>query len=133
MITMRLSTQTSLLPGEVVNCTNDLPAMLRKYGCNICGEGGEYETLTLDCPVFRQASIVLDAWQPLLHSEDSVARVGVLHPTHFHVKAKGGSDAVVTIAMGDVIEVATEGTASELHLSSAYPRVMHPSHPLNRA
>jgi diphthine-ammonia ligase len=23
------------------------------YGGNICGEGGEYETLTLDCPAFR--------------------------------------------------------------------------------
>ena len=96
--------------------------MLRKYGCNICGEGGEYETLTLDCPMFRQASIVLKAWQPLLHSEDSVARVGVLHPTHFDVKAKGASGAAVTIEMGDVMDVASEGTAPEVHLSSAYPR-----------
>ena len=23
-----------------------------KYGVNVCGEGGEYETLTLDCPLF---------------------------------------------------------------------------------
>lgn len=23
------------------------------YGSNICGEGGEYETLTLDCPLFK--------------------------------------------------------------------------------
>ena len=25
-----------------------------KYGVNVCGEGGEYETFTLDCPLFRQ-------------------------------------------------------------------------------
>ena len=24
-----------------------------KYGLHICGEGGEYETLTLDCPLFK--------------------------------------------------------------------------------
>lgn len=24
----------------------------RLYGINVCGEGGEYETLTLDCPLF---------------------------------------------------------------------------------
>jgi diphthine-ammonia ligase len=24
------------------------------YGSHICGEGGEYETLTLDCPLFKQ-------------------------------------------------------------------------------
>lgn len=29
-----------------------------KYGVNICGEGGEYETFTLDCPLFGK-SIVL--------------------------------------------------------------------------
>ena len=40
-----------------------------QYGCNVCGEGGEYETLTLDCPMFTHARIVLDAWEvppPLL-------------------------------------------------------------------
>lgn len=25
----------------------------RSYGINVCGEGGEYETLTLDCPLFN--------------------------------------------------------------------------------
>lgn len=24
------------------------------YGSHICGEGGEYETLTLDCPLFKR-------------------------------------------------------------------------------
>ena len=24
------------------------------YGLHICGEGGEYETLTLDCPLFKR-------------------------------------------------------------------------------
>jgi diphthine-ammonia ligase len=23
------------------------------YGSHVCGEGGEYETLTLDCPLFK--------------------------------------------------------------------------------
>lgn len=27
-------------------------SLLRLYGSNVCGEGGEYETLTLDCPLF---------------------------------------------------------------------------------
>ena len=25
-----------------------------KYGVNVCGEGGEYETFTLDCPLFHK-------------------------------------------------------------------------------
>lgn len=27
--------------------------LCRLYGINVCGEGGEYETMTLDCPLFR--------------------------------------------------------------------------------
>lgn len=34
-----------------------------RFGCNVCGEGGEYETLTLDCPAFTQGRIVLDSWK----------------------------------------------------------------------
>ena len=30
------------------------------YGANVCGEGGEYESLTLDCPLFTRGRIVLD-------------------------------------------------------------------------
>jgi len=29
-----------------------------KYGLNICGEGGEYETFTLDCPLFTKSVIM---------------------------------------------------------------------------
>lgn len=25
-----------------------------KYQANVCGEGGEFETLTLDCPLFKK-------------------------------------------------------------------------------
>ena len=34
-----------------------------QFGCNVCGEGGEYETLTLDCPAFKHGRILLDDWQ----------------------------------------------------------------------
>lgn len=30
-----------------------------KFSCNACGEGGEYETLTLDGPMFSHAHICL--------------------------------------------------------------------------
>ena len=65
-------------------------AFSRMYGCNVCGEGGEYETLTLNCPLFRWARIVLDSWELVLHSKDSVAPVGVLHATGFHLESKNG-------------------------------------------
>ncbi|GAB2287458.1 hypothetical protein Dimus_021836 [Dionaea muscipula] len=58
------------------------------YGINVCGEGGEYESLTLDCALFKFARIVLDDFEVVLHSSDSIAPVGVLRPLAFHLEAK---------------------------------------------
>ena len=60
----------------------------RRFGCSVCGEGGEFETLTLDCPLFTHGCIVLDDWTPAILSPGDCASVGVLHPVRFHVEAK---------------------------------------------
>ena len=59
--------------------------MCRLYGCNICGEGGEYETLVLDCALFTHARIVLGSWS-IEHL--SAGDVAILHPTDFHCGAQ---------------------------------------------
>lgn len=95
-----------------------LHALRRLYGSNVCGEGGEYETLTLDCPLFTHGRIVLDSWQAVMLSDDSMAPVALLHPTAFHVEPKqpagegassgggaSGSAAEEEAAAGCVIEV----------------------------
>ncbi|MEM7821333.1 MAG: TIGR00289 family protein [Candidatus Aenigmatarchaeota archaeon] len=38
----------------------DLITLSRKYGVNLSGEGGEYESLTLDCPIFKKKIKILD-------------------------------------------------------------------------
>ena len=66
----------------------------RDHGCNVCGEGGEYETLTLDCPLFTHGSIVLEAWEVVEGPPDPFSPVGHLHPVRFRVqpKAQAGSE-----------------------------------------
>jgi len=49
-----------------------------KYGANVCGEGGEYETLTLDCPLFKKKKISILETQMKIHSNDAFAQVGYL-------------------------------------------------------
>ena len=49
-----------------------------KYGCNVCGEGGEYETLTLDCPLFRRKRLVVEESEIRMHSHCEIAPVGYL-------------------------------------------------------
>ncbi|KAK5643599.1 hypothetical protein RI129_007444 [Pyrocoelia pectoralis] len=54
-----------------------LIAMHDKYGLNVCGEGGEYETLVLDCPLFG-SRIVVEESEVILHSTNPIAPVGFL-------------------------------------------------------
>ncbi|XP_063625482.1 uncharacterized protein LOC134797159 isoform X1 [Cydia splendana] len=62
--------------------------MQEKYGLNVCGEGGEYETFTLDCPLFKKR-LVIDEKELIVCSDDSVAPAGYLNlKMHLEPKAQ---------------------------------------------
>ncbi|CAG0886716.1 unnamed protein product [Darwinula stevensoni] len=66
------------------------PHLLRlkeKYGVNVCGEGGEYETFTLDCPLFKK-SIRIDSHEVVMHSDDAFAPVAYLRLNHLSLEEK---------------------------------------------
>ncbi|XP_056152008.1 diphthine--ammonia ligase isoform X2 [Lampris incognitus] len=69
-----------------------LKQLSQKYGVHVCGEGGEYETLTLDCPLFKK-KLVIDAMETVIHSANAFAPVGYLRFTKMHTESKDG-DAV---------------------------------------
>ncbi|XP_064280170.1 diphthine--ammonia ligase isoform X3 [Passer domesticus] len=58
-----------------------------KYGVHVCGEGGEYETFTLDCPLFKK-KIVVDSAKVVMHSADAFAPVAYLHFSKLHLENK---------------------------------------------
>ncbi|KFP89511.1 Diphthine--ammonia ligase, partial [Apaloderma vittatum] len=58
-----------------------------KYGVHVCGEGGEYETFTLDCPLFKK-KIVVDSAKMVVHSADAFAPVAYLHFLKLHLENK---------------------------------------------
>ncbi|XP_068437285.1 diphthine--ammonia ligase isoform X2 [Clinocottus analis] len=64
-----------------------LKQLSQKYGVHICGEGGEYETFTLDCPLFKR-KMVIDAVEKVIHSADAFAPVGYLNFTAIHTENK---------------------------------------------
>ena len=94
---------------------HQLHALRRLYGSNVCGEGGEYESLTLDCPLFARGRIVLDSWRAVAMSEDSLAPIALLHPTAFHVEAKGPADVAADVAA----EAAGGGSGAEAAAAAA--------------
>ncbi|XP_073921710.1 diphthine--ammonia ligase isoform X8 [Castor canadensis] len=59
----------------------------KKYGVHVCGEGGEYETLTLDCPLFKK-KIVVDSSEVVTHSADAFAPVAYLRFRELHLEDK---------------------------------------------
>ncbi|KAG5681606.1 hypothetical protein PVAND_011022 [Polypedilum vanderplanki] len=68
-----------------------LTKMHEKYGLNVCGEGGEYETFTLDCPLFKK-KIVIDDNQVVISSSDPVCPVGYINFTKLRLVEKQPSD-----------------------------------------
>ncbi|KAG8126227.1 putative Diphthine--ammonia ligase protein [Naja naja] len=61
--------------------------LVMKYGVHICGEGGEYETFTLDCPLFKK-KIVVDSSEVVVHSADAFAPVAYLRLLKLHLEDK---------------------------------------------
>ena len=47
------------------------------YGAHVCGEGGEYETLTLDSPLFKKR-IQINQTETVIHSDAAFASVSYL-------------------------------------------------------
>ncbi|KAF5289904.1 hypothetical protein FQR65_LT11715 [Abscondita terminalis] len=64
-----------------------LSAMHDKYGLNVCGEGGEYETLVLDCPLFS-SRIIIEESEVILHSNNSIAPVAFLKLNKLKLETK---------------------------------------------
>lgn len=62
----------------------------KKYGVHVCGEGGEYETFTLDCPLFKK-KIVVDSSEAVMHSADAFAPVAYLRLSRLHLEEKVSS------------------------------------------
>ncbi|CZT99384.1 hypothetical protein PFHG_01614 [Plasmodium falciparum HB3] len=58
-----------------------------KYGLNICGEGGEYETATLDCPLFKH-KIIIEDYEIIQHTDDLVSPVFLFKPLKWKLEKK---------------------------------------------
>ena len=52
-----------------------LLSLHQSMGINVCGEGGEYESLVLDCPLFKRERIELRQVEEVVHRDDPFAPV----------------------------------------------------------
>ncbi|KAI9066739.1 hypothetical protein FKP32DRAFT_1645143 [Trametes sanguinea] len=89
----------------------------RLYGSHVCGEGGEYETLTLDCPMFK-SRIQLDEVETVVHSDNDFATVAYLRVKQASLQPKDLSgDFDITVP-----QILSEPFLDLRDLVSSHPR-----------
>lgn len=81
--------------------------MKDKYGLNVCGEGGEYETFTLDCPLFK-SRIVVDDVQTVISSADPVCPVGYLNFTKLRLVPKDRSVETTPVVIKNSLDFVSD-------------------------
>ncbi|PPQ99038.1 hypothetical protein CVT24_003598 [Panaeolus cyanescens] len=85
------------------------------YGLHVCGEGGEYESLTLDCPLFKSRIKLLET-EVVIHSDHDFATVAFLRIKSAELEPKVGEPADITTP--PLLEEKYQGiydTVTELH------------------
>ncbi|KAJ3854230.1 hypothetical protein EV368DRAFT_73005 [Lentinula lateritia] len=100
------------------------------YGSHICGEGGEYESLTLDCPLFKSRIVLTDV-ETVIHSDNDFATVAYLRIKNARLEPKPSSDAHVQLTVPPLLDEDFEVVRSsitevephsiDVHLSESVP------------
>ncbi|KAG9019530.1 hypothetical protein FRB90_000839 [Tulasnella sp. 427] len=66
------------------------------YGAHICGEGGEYETLTLDCPLFKSRIVLLET-EIVVQDESNAGMVAYLRIKQAQLQPKSPQPSEVIV------------------------------------
>ncbi|KAF8742931.1 Diphthamide synthase, partial [Rhizoctonia solani] len=82
-----------------------------KFGAHICGEGGEYETLTLDCSAFKKR-ITIKETKTVVHSDHGFATVAYLR-----IKGAVLEDKPQSTPLAPTVPPLLEEFSTELELS----------------
>lgn len=78
--------------GQSLEAMQDKLRQLKKdYGVNICGEGGEFESLVLDCPLYKKR-LILDSHEIICLTDNDIAPVYYMRPTKMHLEDKSARE-----------------------------------------
>ncbi|VDP99149.1 unnamed protein product [Trichobilharzia regenti] len=80
---------------------NDVATKLFKlsvppWSLNVCGEGGEFETTTLDCPMFRSRISLASEPELVIHSKDPFSPTAYLRLKNLILEAKPSDEVYYT-------------------------------------
>ncbi|KAF8630333.1 hypothetical protein AX15_002983 [Amanita polypyramis BW_CC] len=89
------------------------------YGSHICGEGGEYETLVLDCPLFKH-KIILEEVERVIHSDNDFATVAFLRIRKASIAQKSLSEVAFDVSAPPLLDESYSKIPPLLH-GSPFP------------
>eukprot|EP01024_Parvocaulis_polyphysoides_P037319 TRINITY_DN33240_c1_g1_i2.p3 TRINITY_DN33240_c1_g1~~TRINITY_DN33240_c1_g1_i2.p3 ORF type:complete len:126 (-),score=32.15 TRINITY_DN33240_c1_g1_i2:18-395(-) len=75
---------------QISEVEDQLLELRKKFGINVCGEGGEYETVTLDCPLFKFGRICVEEWKTEIQG-GNLSPCGWLIPLKSRVESKNNN------------------------------------------
>jgi diphthine-ammonia ligase len=81
-----------------------------KYQFHVCGEGGEYETLVLDCPIYKKR-LVLDEVEIIEEADDE--DVGDLRIISCHAEDKPDQESGTGLGAGGELQDNNNGSTSD--------------------
>lgn len=105
-----------------------------KFDFHVCGEGGEYETLVLDCPLFKKRLSLIEV--KIIETDDGVGILRVLKCCALEKETQTDWDAEGEVLIQrirpleddeDEIEIESNPVTSEEHISSTTekPKICH--------
>ena len=100
-----------------------------KYAVNVCGEGGEYETLVLDCPLFRAGRLIIDDAEVVSEGGD-IAPVSILRVRSWHREEKQETHAAVPVSLPHPLQTVVSSSTKPCAVISS-PLISLPTDWLN--
>jgi diphthine-ammonia ligase len=70
----------------IADCRDYFLKLDKDFGFHVCGEGGEYESIVLDCPLYTKGKLVLDAARSVTLENRAFSPICVLEIDRFHVE-----------------------------------------------
>lgn len=78
----------NFLMKSISELRDELHRLQEMYQINVCGEGGEYETIVLDCPLFIDHRIKVEEYKVINVNDDDYAPVAHVYIQKFSLEEK---------------------------------------------
>jgi len=82
---------------SIQDMRSELHRLKDLYEINVCGEGGEFETIVLDCPLFVKHRLKVDKFDVITVDDNDLAPVAHVFISNLSLEAKDPSSNIIEL------------------------------------